>query len=120
RIPVPTHVDDNAFQERERRFRLEADSVRRTMKGEIKMKYRFIFLFATLTISTVLYGQGRGPAAFNIDLTGMWTPPLHEDALERGNGPELADYGGVAFNITSRPVARASKSVSPHAPQSSV
>src|SRR5690242_17013468 len=62
----------------------------------INMKYRFIFLFAVLAISTVLYGQGRGPAAFNIDLAGMWTPPLHEDALERGNGPELADYGGFA------------------------
>src|SRR5262245_46242353 len=63
-----------------------------------EMSYRFLFFLSVLMISTVLYGQGRGPAAFNIDLTGMWTPPLHEDALERGNGPELADYGGFALN----------------------
>ena len=72
------------------------------MKGAMKMSYRFLWFLSVLMISTALYGQGRGPGAFNIDLTGMWTPPLHEDALERGNGPELADYGGFALNEAGR------------------
>lgn len=50
----------------------------------------------------MLYGQGRPPAAFDIDITGYWTPPLHEDNLERGNGPEIADYGGFALNEAGR------------------
>ena len=72
------------------------------MKGAMKMSYRFFWFLPVLMISTVLYGQGRGPASFNIDVTGYWTPPLHEDALERGNGPELADYGGFALNEAGR------------------
>src|SRR5437773_8104669 len=69
----------------------------RDERGQMKMSYRFLWFLPALLISTVLYAQ-RGPAAFNIDLMGFWTPPLHEDSLERGNGPELADYGGFALN----------------------
>jgi glyoxylase-like metal-dependent hydrolase (beta-lactamase superfamily II) len=37
-----------------------------------------------------------------IDLTGYWTPALHEDGMERGAGAELADYGGFPVNEASR------------------
>ena len=33
-----------------------------------------------------------------VDLAGYWTPPMHEDALERGGGCELGDYAGFALN----------------------
>lgn len=60
------------------------------------------FAISAAMLSPTLFGQGRGPQAFDIDVTGYWTPPLHEDGLERGNGPEIADYGGFALNEAGR------------------
>src|SRR5688572_33324374 len=37
-----------------------------------------------------------------IDLSGYWTPALHEDATERGAGPEMADYSGLPLNEAGR------------------
>src|SRR5215467_1189185 len=37
-----------------------------------------------------------------IDLTGYWTPAMHEDALERGGGSELGDYAGFSLNEAGR------------------
>jgi glyoxylase-like metal-dependent hydrolase (beta-lactamase superfamily II) len=45
-------------------------------------------------------GGDRPPVP--IDLSGYWEPVLHEDFLERGAGPELADYGGFALNEAGR------------------
>jgi glyoxylase-like metal-dependent hydrolase (beta-lactamase superfamily II) len=42
---------------------------------------------------------GGAPA---IDLSGYWTPALHEDLMERGPGAELADYGGFPLNEAGR------------------
>src|SRR5215207_7344022 len=41
-------------------------------------------------------------AAPAIDLSGYWTPALHEDATDRGAGPEIADYGGLPLNEAGR------------------
>lgn len=57
-------------------------------------------------VSATLIAQGQptpsSPPAPAIDLTGYWTPPMHEDAMERGAGSELADYGGFALNEAGR------------------
>jgi glyoxylase-like metal-dependent hydrolase (beta-lactamase superfamily II) len=37
-----------------------------------------------------------------VDISGYWTSPLQEDALERGAGPELGDYGGFPINEAAR------------------
>jgi glyoxylase-like metal-dependent hydrolase (beta-lactamase superfamily II) len=57
----------------------------------------------------ILYGQGPqgpppgGPAASpGFDLSGYWTPVLHEDSMDRGAGPEIADYGGLPLNEAGR------------------
>jgi cyclase len=50
-------------------------------------------------------GQAPAPgagAAPGFDLSGYWTAVMHEDALERGAGPELADYGGFPINDAAR------------------
>mgnify|MGYP001127816667 CR=1 FL=1 len=52
-------------------------------------------------------GQAPPPAAVGapspgFDLSGYWTAAMHEDALERGAGPELADYGGFPINDAAR------------------
>ena len=47
---------------------------------------------------------GRGPAGPPpaIDFSGWWTANLQEDAMERGAGPELVDYGGFPINDAAR------------------
>jgi glyoxylase-like metal-dependent hydrolase (beta-lactamase superfamily II) len=49
---------------------------------------------------------GAGPpapiAAPAVDISGYWTAAMHEDALERGAGPELADYGGFPITEAAR------------------
>ncbi len=59
---------------------------------------------ALLTCIT-LGGQAPGdqqPPAPVFDISGYWTPALHEDLLERGAGPETADYGGFPVSEAGR------------------
>jgi cyclase len=42
------------------------------------------------------------PPAPAIDISGYWTSPLHEDSMERGAGPEIADYGGLPISDAGR------------------
>ena len=48
-------------------------------------------------IPTAIPGQ-----APPVDLSGYWSPVLHEDLMERGAGSELADYGGFPLNEAGR------------------
>jgi hypothetical protein len=61
-------------------------------------------LCAVATICAAVGGFGQAPAAPapGFDLSGYWTAAMHEDALERGAGPELADYGGFPINEAAR------------------
>jgi glyoxylase-like metal-dependent hydrolase (beta-lactamase superfamily II) len=71
-------------------------------------KLRMLAAGAFALLSATLSGQGQPapaaapPPAAPIDLTGYWTPPMHEDAMERGAGSEIADYGGFALNEAGR------------------
>ena len=42
------------------------------------------------------------PPAPAFDISGYWTSPLHEDSMERGAGPEIADYGGYPLSEAGR------------------
>jgi cyclase len=53
-----------------------------------------------LLSASLLFGQQ--PPFRAIDFSGMWTAPLHEDFLERGAGPEIADYAGFPINEAGR------------------
>ena len=60
-----------------------------------------------LAACTVLFAQAPEPvpadtSAPGFDISGYWTAPLYEDALERGAGPEIADYGGFPINEAAR------------------
>src|ERR1041384_2053126 len=63
---------------------------------------------ALVALGTTVVGQapqipaaptGQAPV---VDLSGYWTPTLHEDLMERGPGAELADYGGFPLNEAGR------------------
>ena len=45
---------------------------------------------------------GRETPAPAFDISGYWTAAMHEDALERGAGPEIGDYGGFPINEAAR------------------
>ena len=45
------------------------------------------------------------PAAAQIDLSGSWQSKNHEDALERGAGPNPGDFTGIPFNASGRAFA---------------
>lgn len=68
-----------------------------TMRKQLRLEF-WLALISAATASA----QGPPPGAFAIDVTGYWTPALHEDGLERGGGPEIADYGGFALNEAGR------------------
>ena len=42
------------------------------------------------------------PAPAEIDLSGSWTAKNHEDAMERGAGPNPDDWAGLPFNEAGR------------------
>jgi hypothetical protein len=42
------------------------------------------------------------PAFAQVDLSGGWVTKIHEDAPERGGGPEIGDYTGLPINDAAR------------------
>jgi len=42
------------------------------------------------------------PATAQVDLTGEWAARQHEDQPERGGGPEVGEYQGLAINDAAR------------------
>ncbi|MEQ1947811.1 MAG: hypothetical protein ABL995_11515 [Bryobacteraceae bacterium] len=79
----------------------------------MKLTYKKTILAALLITGAVVYttkstitpeavAQDAPAPAPAVDLTGYWTPPMHEDALERGGGSELGDYAGFALNEAGR------------------
>src|SRR5438876_11378064 len=85
--------------------------MRGTMKRSIPKTIPILWGLAALLVSALLYAQGpaapagQAPRAFDIDITRYATPALHEDALERGGGPGLADSGGFALSQAGRQCA---------------
>jgi len=67
-------------------------------------------LVAGLILSIPSLAQGPGgynPPGQGVDLSGNWGPVFHEDAHERGPGPELVNYLGLPINDAARNYALA-------------
>ena len=60
----------------------------------------FVLAVALLALASV-------PARAEIDFSGSWVSINHEDALERGAGPNPADWAGLPFNDSGRAKALA-------------
>jgi len=60
-----------------------------------------------LTVALLL--SAACPALAQIDLSGSWASKNHEDALERGAGPNPGDFTGIPFNDAGRAKALAYK-----------
>ena len=63
-------------------------------------------LAAALVIAVPIFAQGPGSynpgAAPGLDIAGNWGPVFHEDAPERGPGPELVNYLGIPITDRAR------------------
>ena len=63
-------------------------------------------LAAALAMAVPVFAQGPGSynpgAAPGFDLAGNWGPVFHEDAPERGPGPELVNYLGIPITDRAR------------------
>ena len=57
-----------------------------------------LFVFALIDVR----GQPPTAPAPGFDLSGYWSPVLHEDGMDRGAGPEIGDYGGIPINEAGR------------------
>ena len=53
-------------------------------------------LAVTAAVAWLVLIGASTPAAAQGDLSGSWAARNHEDALERGAGPFLVDYTGLA------------------------
>ncbi len=64
----------------------------------VKISRIFGFAFFAL-IATLLVGL---PASAQVDFSGGWVTKNHEDAPERGPGPDIGDYTGLPINNDAR------------------
>ena len=58
-----------------------------------------------VNLTAVLFLCAGLPALAQIDLSGSWQSKNHEDALERGAGPNPGDFTGIPFNASGRAYA---------------
>lgn len=70
----------------------------------VKTLRHFVAVVAGLFVVALIDVRGQAPTAPapGFDLSGYWTPVLHEDGMDRGAGPELGDYGGIPINEAGR------------------
>src|SRR5262249_31740001 len=57
------------------------------------------FLCAFVSLCLCVYARS---ACAQVDLSGEWGQKVHEDAPERGAGPEIGDYTGLPINDRAR------------------
>jgi hypothetical protein len=72
----------------------------------MKSAARGRILGPAMIVLTGLTASAQGPGSYNptvgVDLAGNWAPVFHEDALERGPGPELVNYLGLPITDGAR------------------
>jgi hypothetical protein len=71
-------------------------------------RVRIVLIVIVGFVSVVAVGRSasaQGGGLPGSDLSGSWVAINHEDALERGGGPFLVDYTGLALNDEGRALA---------------
>jgi hypothetical protein len=68
-------------------------AVRSTVTGAVGVSAVLVLLWSAL------------PASAQLNLSGNWSPRMHEDQPDRGPGPELGDYTGLPINDGARMAA---------------
>jgi hypothetical protein len=68
-------------------------AARSTITGVVGVSAALVLLWSAL------------PASAQLNLSGNWSPRMHEDQPDRGPGPELGDYTGLPINDGARMAA---------------
>jgi cyclase len=81
--------------------------MRREGGSQVNRKTFIQIFVASLIATSFLCAQPAAPTgpaqnSPGFDISGYWTAAMYEDALERGPGPELADFGGFPVNEAGR------------------
>ena len=63
---------------------------------------RYVLLASLLSATAWAQFAGSFNASPGLDLSGNWSPLMHEDQPERGAGPALVDYGGLPISDGAR------------------
>src|SRR5262249_61918913 len=58
--------------------------------------------FLIVAFSAIVLLIAASPVFAQVDLSGSWDTRQHEDALERGGGPEIGEYQGIPINDADR------------------
>ena len=77
----------------------------RMTPGTASSRRRAVAAALALCALTMIDVRGQAPPpapAPGFDLSGYWSPVLHEDGMDRGAGPEIGDYGGIPINEAGR------------------
>ena len=62
-----------------------------------------------ISLTVAIFLSTSFPTLAQIDLSGSWASKNHEDALERGAGPNPGDFTGIPFNDAGRAKAMSYK-----------
>jgi hypothetical protein len=57
--------------------------------------------------TALMFAIAAAPALGQVDIEGNWAARQHEDAPERGGGPEIGEYQGLPINDAARKHAEA-------------
>jgi hypothetical protein len=60
------------------------------------------YAFTVVTCALLIGVATPRDASAQVDLSGIWAPIMHEDAVERAPGPEIGDYLGLPINDAMR------------------
>jgi glyoxylase-like metal-dependent hydrolase (beta-lactamase superfamily II) len=85
---------------------MEADAVHSAMMPHIPRTHRHaLTVIVGICVFAMIDVRGQAPTSApgpGFDLSGYWSPVLHEDGMDRGAGPEIGDYGGIPVNEAGR------------------
>jgi hypothetical protein len=62
-------------------------------------------LIQIASAALVAFVATTGPAAAQVDFSGQWGAVNHQDAMNRGPGPDLADYTGLPINEEAKSIS---------------
>jgi glyoxylase-like metal-dependent hydrolase (beta-lactamase superfamily II) len=85
---------------------MEADAVHSAMMPHTPRTHRHaLTVIVGICVFAMIDVRGQAPTSASgpgFDLSGYWSPVLHEDGMDRGAGPEIGDYGGIPINEAGR------------------
>ena len=101
-VSARAFIISSHFKKQDERRRVEADGVLGEMVRQSEKVRRSNMTRNKISLSLAMLLCAALPALAEIDLSGSWASKNHEDAMERGAGPNPDDWAGLPFNEAGR------------------